>query len=170
MSAISNLYIWPHPSPGIEARCARRQVPRHVQGVRDVRVQELGFRTAGVGCRIHREEWRVERSALAGGQALAMGGAENRNRRGFGFGFRSSEFGVRISGFGFWCDQRWAALVSVFGFRGSGIGYRVSGSGVHARPFEPCPSVVLGAIVSLLGPFCGHLSPKVVNIFQNLDF
>ena len=34
------------------------------------------------------------------------------------------------------------------------------------RPFEGYPRVVLGAIGSFLGPFCGFWSPKV----DNLDF
>ena len=37
----------------------------------------------------------------------------------------------------------------------------------HARPFEPYPSIVLGAIVSFLEPFRENLSPKVVGIFKN---
>jgi hypothetical protein len=36
----------------------------------------------------------------------------------------------------------------------------------HARPFEPYPRVVLGAIGSFLEPFRGHLSPKVIKIFK----
>jgi hypothetical protein len=37
----------------------------------------------------------------------------------------------------------------------------------HARPFEPCPVPVLGAVCPFLEPFRGHLSPKVIKIFQN---
>ena len=37
----------------------------------------------------------------------------------------------------------------------------------HARPFEPDPFLVLGAVSSFLEPFRGHSSPKVIKIFQN---
>ena len=36
----------------------------------------------------------------------------------------------------------------------------------HARPFEPYPKLVLGAVSSFLEPFRGHLSPKVIQIFK----
>ena len=39
--------------------------------------------------------------------------------------------------------------------------------GHHARPFEPYPKEVLGAVRTFLEPFRGHLSPKVIKIFKN---
>ena len=38
---------------------------------------------------------------------------------------------------------------------------------IHARPFGPYPVLVLGAVSSLLEPFRGHLSPKVIKILQH---
>ena len=43
------------------------------------------------------------------------------------------------------------------------MGQKVS----HARPFEPYPKDVLGAVRTFLEPFRGHLSPKVIKIFEN---
>jgi hypothetical protein len=40
-------------------------------------------------------------------------------------------------------------------------------SNPHARPFEPYPVPVLGAVCPFLEPFRGHSSPKVVKTFQN---
>ena len=45
--------------------------------------------------------------------------------QGFGFEFRISDFGIRVSGSGF--------QVSGFGFRSSGCRFRVSGFGVRAH-------------------------------------
>ena len=36
----------------------------------------------------------------------------------------------------------------------------------HARPFAPYRSVVLGAIVSFLEPFCEHLSPEIDKVSE----
>jgi hypothetical protein len=45
--------------------------------------------------------------------------------------------------------------------------HRSSGWRHHARPFEPYPKLVLGAVISFLEPFRGHLSPKVIKLFTN---
>ena len=37
----------------------------------------------------------------------------------------------------------------------------------HARPFEPYPKDVLGAVRTFLEPFHGHLWPKVIKIFKD---
>ena len=44
---------------------------------------------------------------------------------------------------------------------------QAAGHALHARPFEPYPKLVLGAVSSFLEPFRGHLSPKIKKIFEN---